>query len=162
MGKKIIDEILEISPGLKKDKKKLNKIILVLEKLNPKVKASANFKSDLRTRLEVMQKINSPKPIKKSFVFLIPLFSLFFVMGTWLYLYKDINFIEVNVDTNNQANGHNFFLIEINVVSNGNQKNNLISEFDKLVHLEILSESINNLAADIAKRIMCETRFQKS
>lgn len=76
--------------------------------------------------------------------------------------FKDINFIEVNVDTNNQANGHNFFLIEINVVSNGNQKNNLISEFDKLVHLEILSESINNLAADIAKRIMCETRFQKS
>jgi len=76
--------------------------------------------------------------------------------------FRDINFIEVNVDTNNQVNSHNFFLIEINVVSNGNQKNNLISEFDKLVHLEILSESINNLAADIAKRIMCETRFQKS
>ncbi|MDG1989967.1 MAG: hypothetical protein P8J51_01665 [Dehalococcoidia bacterium] len=76
--------------------------------------------------------------------------------------FRDIKFIEVNIDTDNQVNGHNFFLIEINVISNDNQKNNLISEFDKLAHLDILSESINNLASDIARLIRCAVRFQKS
>ena len=94
MDKEIIDEIIELNPKLKKDKDKLSKIILVLEKMNPKIEASSNFKSDLKNKLKTIQSINNSETIKRPFLFLVPLFSLFFIIGSSFYLYKDINFIE--------------------------------------------------------------------
>jgi len=58
LKKDILEEILENNPELKKDKKKLEKIILFLEKNNPEIIISKDFKNNLKSRLNNIIKFN--------------------------------------------------------------------------------------------------------
>ena len=130
LKKDILEEILENNPELKKDKKKLEKIILFLEKNNPEIIISKDFKNNLKSRLNNIIKFNEINKKRKVnfFWFLnyfVPVFSLFFIVSTWFYLYKDMFFIEQKDLQFNNEKILDIFLEEESLILEDNFKKNI-------------------------------------
>ena len=76
--------------------------------------------------------------------------------------FKKIKNVEICIDVNEQNYAHNFFLIEINVISNDDIKTNLVSEFGQRAYLDTLSIKINAIAEEIVNLIGCELILPKT
>jgi len=93
--KSILEELFKNNPDL--DKKKLEKIIELLRKNNPEINIDKDFKQTLKSRLASIIEYN--QITKKSFfgrLFLVPVFSMFLIIGWVFYIYKDMNLLEQN------------------------------------------------------------------
>jgi len=117
--KKIVKEIFENNPELKKDSKKIEKTIELLDQTNPRIQASKEFKTSLKSRLNSLIWLKQNK--KNNFiVFAVPAFSFMFVIGWFFYYFKDINFIwENNIDISNieKISDEEFIKNELNEIS---------------------------------------------
>lgn len=117
---KILKEILEDNPELEKDKEKLEKIIIELEKNNPKIVATKEFKKLLKSRIEWIIWLRQNKKSDFS-IFAIPVFSFMFVIGGFFYYFQDVIFLwngeQINVSNIEQINEDNNIVSEIEEIS---------------------------------------------
>jgi hypothetical protein len=90
--KKIIEEIIENTPELEKDRDLLWKTVKFLDENNPKIFPTHEFKKSLKSRISWLIKLKQNK--KTNFlIFAIPVFSLMFVVAWFFYYFDEIDFL---------------------------------------------------------------------
>lgn len=86
--KDILNELLEEFPELKGDEEKIKKVVYYLNQSKPDIKASKEFKIDLKNRLDSLIVLKNWQ--KTSFLkFAIPVFAFCFIVFWVFYFYKD-------------------------------------------------------------------------
>lgn len=168
---KIVNEIIENIPELEKDKKDLNNTVSFLEANNPEIKASKEFKKNLKTRIKWI--ISIKQSDKKSLFkfFAIPAFSFIFVMWWFLYHFKDIDFFidgnklqkHENVDMVEIEEFWNIFEEELRKVVNENFEEEIDREDNKSVKTLVApfkqrSINLDNNNVDMKKDILIENQ----
>ncbi len=118
--KKIIEEIIENTPELEENREILWKTVKFLDENNPKIFPTREFKESLKSRINWLIKLKQHK--KRNFlIFVVPVFSLMFVVVGFFYYYDWINFLWEwkNIDLKNNQN------INLMKIQNTNDEQNI-------------------------------------
>jgi len=143
--KKFLKELYKNFPELENSKEDINKAVYYLKDNKPIFSASKEFKLSLKTRLQNISSIKSPK--KSSFiVFAVPVFSFLFIVVWFTYYFKEINFLNeveniekwlYNID---DLKSEGLIKLDYNV-SESNIENDIIETSENLINNKKLLNS---------------------
>lgn len=123
--KKFLNTLFDDFPELKNDRKKIEKLVYLLDKNKPNIEASKNFKKDLKQRVQNYWELKSTSSKKNYLLFFIPTLSFCFAVFGLAYFSDDFFIFDKDKNYSKITQENDFWIEETqkkSIMRNMNQE----------------------------------------